>query len=192
MDGCLVGDISTLWSLFFRLPLVILPVPPVRKERCFGLILTSPPGMMVDAELRFDATRLPFLVFCFADLWVFHNTIKKNFLGVMPYVLSKKRRSRKLVTSIYYFGTNLSDTKGYDQSANSSAFVIISLEVIAILVVTIKSDFGDRPDLDAATMFDTLCLALSHAAIFLVYFFLSYLQATLLRTDIGRTPHALI
>lgn len=89
----------------------------------------------------------------------------------MPYVLSKKRRSRKLVTSIYYFGTNLSDTKGYDQSANSSAFVIISLEVIAILVVTIKSDFGDRPDLDAATMFDTLCLALSHAAIFLVYFF---------------------
>ena len=63
----------------------------------------------------------------------------------MPYVLSKKRRSRKLVTSIYYFGTNLSDTKGYDQSANSSAFVIISLEVIAILVVTIKSDFDIFP-----------------------------------------------
>lgn len=96
---------------------------------------------------------------------------KKNFLGVMPCVLSKKRRSRKLVTSIYYFGTNLSDTKGYDQSVNSSAFVIISLEVIAILVVTIKSDFGDRRDLDVATMLDTLCLALSHAAIFLVYFF---------------------
>jgi len=49
---------------------------------------------------------------------------KKNLLGVMPCVLSKKGRSRKLFTSIYYFGTNLSDTKGYDQSANSSAFVI--------------------------------------------------------------------
>lgn len=96
----------------------------------------------------------------------------------MPYVLSKKGRSRKQVTSIYYFDTNLSDTKGYDRSANSSAFVIISLEIIAILVVTIKYDLRDRPDWDVATMFDTLYLALSHGAIAslakgnaLVYFF---------------------
>ena len=33
----------------------------------------------------------------------------------MPYVLSKKGRSRKQITSIYYFDTNLSDTKGYDR-----------------------------------------------------------------------------
>lgn len=95
----------------------------------------------------------------------------KKLVGSNALRLVQKRRSRKLVTSIYYFGTNLGDTKGYGQSANSSAVVIISLEIIAILVVTIKSDFGDRRDLDVATMLDTLCLALSHAAIFLVYFF---------------------
>ena len=83
----------------------------------------------------------------------------------MPCVLSKKGRSTKLFTSTYYFGTNLSDTKG------RAGLLTISLEIIAILVVTIKYDLGDRPDLDVATMFDTLYLALSHARISLVYFF---------------------
>jgi len=111
-----------------------------------------------------------FWFFCFADLWVFHNTIKKKLVGSNALRLVQKRRSRKLVTSIYYFGINLNDTKGYDQRPNSSAFVIISWETIAILVVTIKCDLGDRRDLDVATMFDTLYLALIHAAISLVYF----------------------
>ena len=96
---------------------------------------------------------------------------KKNLLGVRPSVLSTKGRLRKLFTSIYYFDTNLSDTKGDDQIPNNSALVIIFWEMIAILVVTIKYDLGDRCDLEVATMFDTLYLALFHAAICLIYFF---------------------
>jgi hypothetical protein len=84
--------------------------------------------------------------------------------------LAKKERPKKLFTPIYHFGTNLSDTKGYDQSENSRFLVIISQRIIAICVITIEYDFGNCRDLDVATMFDTLYLALPRAGISLIYF----------------------
>jgi hypothetical protein len=73
---------SPSFDYCFLVAVQILPVPPIRKERCFGLLLTSPSGIMVDGhpqkflrekifvktldvEMRLSATRVPFGMFLF-------------------------------------------------------------------------------------------------------------------------------
>lgn len=97
-------------------------------------------GVMVNAQLRFVATRLPFLIFfVLLSLCVFYNTIQKNFLGAMPCGLPGKRDRKSRLHPFTILAPTWAILKVRIRSlTNSSAFAIISLEIIAIFVVTIK------------------------------------------------------
>jgi hypothetical protein len=71
---------------------------------------------------------------------------------------------------------NYSDSRGYDESTNSSAFYQILLLIARVQLSQLQLTPTDYLGLNAAIEFDTVLQALLHVAIAPVYFFFELLE----------------